>query len=157
MKFEKPKSKDIGSGVASVAGATLGFIAPNGIANAVAKIDNEAIVSDKQKTTKMYVNAGCLVVGIALAMAVKGDDLVAAGVRGTGFGLAGGGAKGLITHFAKDNLKAEAGTTAGRLMAGALGCPCEDSYEVYPSYQMPRALAMPSNNSSAYGELDFAM
>ena len=72
MKIEKPNSKDISSGVVQVAGATLGFMLPNGIANAVAKVDNEAIITDDQKKTKMFVNAGLVVAGIVLSLAVKG-------------------------------------------------------------------------------------
>lgn len=144
MKFEKPKSAEISAGVASVAGATLGFLAPNGIANAYAKVDDEALITDNQKTKKMYVNAVCLVGGIALALMAKGTDMTANAVRGAGFGLAGGGAKGLITHFAKDKVASmPAGTTASRLVSGALGCPCETNYTSYRSLEMPRSLRMP--------------
>lgn len=156
MKIEKPNSKDISSGVVQVAGATLGFMLPNGIANAVAKVDNEAIITDDQKKTKMFVNAGLVVAGIVLSLAVKGDDVMAGAVRGTALGVAGGGAKGLVTHFAKDNVSAPAGTTTGRFIAGALGCPCDS--QVFPALMRPRrALRMPiaevmeqKNNSVAF-------
>lgn len=143
MKFEKPKSAEIGAGVATVTGATLGFLAPNGIANAYAKVDDEALISEEQKTKKMHINAVCLVGGIALALMVKGSDMGASALRGTGFGLAGGGAKGLITHFAKDKVATmPAGTTASRIVSGALGCPCATTS--YPALgRARRMLRMP--------------
>jgi len=142
MKFEKPKSGEIGAGVAQVAGATLGFLAPNGIANAVAKVDNEAVITDDQKKTKMYVNVACTISGIALALMVKGSDMGANAVRGAGFGLAGGGAKGLITHFAGNKVATVQDTTTRRLIAGALNCPCEAQQPTYRALQMPRSLRM---------------
>lgn len=142
MKFEKPKSAEIVAGVATVTGATLGFLAPNGIANAYAKVDDEASISEEQKTKKMHINAVCLVGGIALALMVKGADMGANAVRGAGFGLAGGGAKGLITHFAKDKVtRLSAGTTSSRLISGALGCPCATTYPALGRAR--RSLRMP--------------
>ncbi|WP_445713658.1 hypothetical protein [Flavobacterium sp.] len=135
MKFEKPKSTEISAGVTHVAGATLGFLAPNGLANAYAKVDDEASITDEQKTKKMYVNAVCLVGGIALALMVKGSDMGATAVKGLGIGLAGGGAKGLITHFAKDKVTTTPGTTSGRFVAGSLGCACSSGY---PALGKPR-------------------
>jgi hypothetical protein len=144
MKFEKPKSAEIGAGVATVTGATLGFLAPNGLANAYAKVDDEALITDEQRTKKMYVNAVCLVGGIALALMAKGTDMTASAVKGAGFGLAGGGAKGLITHFAKDKVATmPAGTTASRLVSGALGCACSQTYPAL-GYARKRSLRMPS-------------
>lgn len=141
MKFEKPKSAEIGAGVATVTGATLGFLAPNGIANAYAKVDDEAMITDEQKTKKMHVNAVCLVGGIVLALMVKGSDMGASAVRGAGFGLAGGGAKGLITHFAKDKVATIANPDVKRMVAGALGCACTSTY---PALGKPRrSLRMP--------------
>lgn len=141
MKFEKPKSAEIGAGVATVTGATLGFLAPNGLANAYAKVDDEALITDEQKTKKMYVNAVCLVGGIALALMAKGTDMTASAVKGAGFGLAGGGAKGLITHFAKDKVATMPEGPGKRLVSGALGCACSNSY---PALGRPRrALRMP--------------
>lgn len=145
MKIQKPNSKDIGTGVASVLGATAGFMLPNGIANAVAKVDNEAVITEDQKKTKMYVNLACMVGGVLLAVAVKGDDMVANATRGASLGLAGGGARGLVTHFAKDNVTTTAGTTSGRFVAGALGCACTGTD--YPALMRPR-LRMPSLENS---------
>lgn len=142
MKFEKPKSAEIGAGVATVTGATLGFLAPNGLANAYAKVDDEALITDEQKSKKMQINAVCLVGGIVLALMVKGTDMGANAVRGAGFGLAGGGAKGLITHFAKDKVATlPAGTTTTRLVAGALGCACTPTYPALGRAR--RSLRMP--------------
>ena len=142
MKFEKPKSAEIGAGVATVTGATLGLLAPNGIANAYAKVDDEALITDEQKTKKMQINAVCLVGGIVLALMVKGTDMGANAVRGAGFGLAGGGAKGLITHFAKDKVATlPAGTPTARLISGALGCPCATTYPALGRAR--RSLRMP--------------
>lgn len=147
MKFEKPKSKEVGTAVAQVVGATAGFMIPNGVANAYAEVDNEAVITDEQKTKKLTANAVCLVGGIALALMVKGDDMAANAVRGAGFGLAGGAVKGVIVHFAKDETEKLAGTTAGRFVAGALGCPCETKEPSYAQMaarlQRPRSLRMP--------------
>lgn len=142
MEFKKPKTGEIAPVLATGAGATLGFIAPNGLANAYAKVDDEALITDDQKNKKMYVNAICLVGGLALAVMVKGTDMGASTLRGAGYGLAGGGAKGLITHFAKDKITPKA-TVAGRFVAGALGCPCESNLSEYRALQMPRSLRMP--------------
>ncbi len=149
MKIQKPNSKDIGTGVASVLGATAGFMLPNGIANAVAKVDNEAVISEDQKKTKMYVNLACMVGGVLLAVAVKGDDMVANATRGASLGLAGGGARGLVTHFAKDNVTTTAGTTSGRFVAGALGCACTGTD--YPALMRPR-LRMPVLENATFVE-----
>ena len=144
MKFEKPKSAEIGAGVATVTGATVGFLAPNGIANVIAKVDDEATITEDQKNKKMYVNAACLVGGIALAMMVKGSDIGANALRGAGYGLAGGGAKGLVTHFAKDKVTTLPDGGTKRFIAGALGCACTPEYQTYPTLQMPRSLREPA-------------
>jgi hypothetical protein len=77
----------------------------------------------------------------------KGTDMTASAVKGAGFGLAGGGAKGLITHFAKDKVATMPEGTGKRLVAGALGCACSNSY---PALGRPRrALRMPLSLETA--------
>jgi hypothetical protein len=146
MKLEKPDSKGIANGIAQVGGATLGFIIPNGIGNVVAKVDDDATATDDQKKTKMYVNLACLIGGVTLSLMVKGDDVIANSIKGAGYGLAGGAAKGLIAEVAKDKITST--TPKGvsqRFIKGALGCGCNPATPSYQTLNRPitRRLAMP--------------
>ena len=145
MKLRSVKSTDVSTGIAQVAGAGIGFMATNGIANAVAKVDDEALITEDQKKTKMYVALGALGLGVYLALAVDGSDAMAKGVQSAGLGLAGGAVKNLAQHFAKDAAAKVPAGAAARFVNGALGCPCEStpSYASYPALNMPYALRNP--------------
>lgn len=144
MKLKSIKSSDLTGGLVQVAGAGVGFMLPNGIANAVAKVDDENMITDDQKKTKMFVNLGALALGVYGMLAIDGNDTTAVGLRALSTGFAGGGAKGLITHFASKKVQELPTGTTQRLMAGALGCPCNASMpSSFPVLQMPRSLRMP--------------
>lgn len=144
MKLKSIKSSDLTSGLVQVAGAGVGFMLPNGIANAVAKVDDENMITDDQKKTKMFVNLGALALGVYGMLAIDGNDTTAVGLRALSTGFAGGGAKGLITHFAAKKVQELPASTAKTLVAGALGCPCNASMPSnFPVLQMPRSLRMP--------------
>lgn len=126
MKFKKVKSSDVSTGAVQIAGAGVGFMATNGIANAYAKVDDEALMTDEQKKKKLTVAIAAIVVGAGLSIALDGNDSLTQGVKALGVGLAGGGIKGVVSHIAKENPPATtAGTTTARFVSGALGCPCE--------------------------------
>lgn len=153
MKFEKPKSGEIVGVAVTATGATLGFLTPNGLGNAYAKVDDDALITEEQKTKKMHVNVVCVGVGLALALMVKGSDMGANAVRGAGIGLAGGGTKGLITHFAKDKVTTLPDGGTKRFIAGALGCACQET-PTYRALQMPRSLRMPVEEAKVITNAD---
>lgn len=140
MKLKSIKSSDLTGGLVQVAGAGVGFMLPNGIANAMAKVDDENMITDAQKKTKMLVNLGAVVLGVYGMLAIDGNDTTAVGLRALSTGFAGGGAKGLITHFASKKVQELPAGATKRLVTGALGCPCNVAY---PVLQMPRSLRMP--------------
>lgn len=150
MKFKKVKSSDVSTGLVQVSGAGVGFMATNGIANAIAKVDDEALMTEEQKKTKMYVAVASILVGGALAVALDGSDTTTLGVKSAGIGLAAGGIKGLVSHFAKDSAQTlptntTTATTMKRFVAGALGCPCDEKpVYSYPSLNRP-SLNRPSS------------
>lgn len=138
MKFKKIKTSDVGTGVAQVAGAGVGFLLPNGVANAIAKVDDEALMTEDQKKKKLYVNGAMLVAGVAGALAIDGNDTMAIALKALAVGVASGSAVGIVKPLlAKKVATIPATTTAGRLMRGSLGCP-----EAYGSLNRPR-LRMP--------------
>jgi hypothetical protein len=99
MKFKKVKSEDLTNGLVQVAGAGVGFMLPNGIANAVLKVTDEASISDDQRMKKMYINAGAVALGLYVALATDGDDVTAQGIKSLGLGIAGGGFKGVAQQI----------------------------------------------------------
>lgn len=152
MKFKKVKTDDLTGGLMQVAGAGVGFMLPNGIANAVAKIDNEIQITEQQKQTKMYVNAALLALGLYGILAIDGNDATSNGLKALSGGIAGGGVKGLITHFASSKVQEMPSGTVKTIMAGALGCPCNSVASSYPTLQMPSSLRMPRSLRMPFSE-----
>lgn len=148
MKLKKVKQSDITAGLVDIAGTGLGFMSANGLANAYAKVDDEAVMTEDQKKKKLHVAIGCAFLGGFLAVALDGSDTITKAVKSVGVGLSAGGIKGVVTHFAKDEAQTTltAGTTTKRFVAGALGCPCE-STQTPPITYLPApnmALSRPS-------------
>ncbi|MBF03222.1 MAG: hypothetical protein CMP76_07995 [Flavobacterium sp.] len=138
MKFKKIKLNDASTGVAQVIGASVGFVLPNGVGNAIAKVDDEALMTEDQKKKKLYVNVGMLVAGVAGALAIDGNDTMAIALKSLAVGVASGSAVGIVKPLlAKKVATIPATTTAGRLMRGSLGCA-----STYGSLNKPR-LRMP--------------
>ncbi len=153
MKFKKVKSSDVSTGLVQVGGAGVGFMATNGLANAIAKVDDEALMTEEQKKTKMYVAVASILVGGALVVALDGNDTATMGIKAIGIGMSAGGVKGLVSHFAKDSAQTmpantTTATTMKRFVAGALGCPCEERLYSPPSLNRP-SLNRPSSLRSA--------
>lgn len=144
-----PKKDDILNGTVLIAMATIGYMVANGLTNSIAKIDDEnAVLTDEQKNTKLYVSLGNVGVGGALAVTQKGTGMKETALRGLGVGMGTYGGRSLVSHFAKSTNVVEATGVEGgtkRFMTGALGCPCTENYDVNnPAWTKPRVVSIPS-------------
>lgn len=162
MKIKQVKSSDIASGVSQVAGVTVGLMLPGAIGNAYAKVSDDASATDDQNKKKLIVSGAALALGLYGALAITGTDTTTEFVKSLAIGVAGGGAKGLASHFLKDTVaKTDAQTVTGRMMRGALNCPAERM----PAYRLsiPRSLRMPmpatvlptAERETAYNSFNF--
>jgi hypothetical protein len=148
--MKMPKKNDMLNGTVLIAMASIGYMVANGLTNSIAKIDDEnAVLTDEQKKTKLYVSLGNVGVGGALAVTQKGAGMKETALRGLGVGMGTYGGRSLISHFAKStNVVDATGVEGGtkRFMTGALGCPCNsENYDVNnPSWTKPRVVSIPS-------------
>lgn len=142
MKFQTPKSDDLMGTLVNGGSALGGLMVPNAVANAYAKVTDESIVTEDQKKKKLIVNAGFAIVGLALLASVKGSDTTANAVRYGSAGLIAGGGKEVVKHFFAPKVQAMQAGTTKTLIAGALGCPCQETQPTYRALQMPSSLRM---------------
>ena len=162
MEIKPIKTEQLSSGVVNVVGAGAGFMLPGALANMVAKVKAETVVTEAQKKKKLMVNAACILAGIAGSLAVSGKDTVAEGVRALCTGIAGGGIKGVASHLLeKEIAKTDAASNKGMLLRGALGCPQSTMNQSrithYPTLNRPGRLRQPifqSNPSLEIGTND---
>ena len=128
-----PKKDDIIKGLVLGTGATLGYMTANGLVNSIAKIDDEnAPLTDEQKSAKNLGSIGTIVLGTYLVATQKDGKMLQTGLKGAGVGMIVYGGRSLLSGVAKSSNVVEnsgAEGTAKRFMAGALGCPCEPLLE----------------------------
>jgi hypothetical protein len=148
MKLKNVKTSDLSTGAAQVLGAGIGFMLPNGVANAALKITDDKMVSDDQKMKKMYINALMVGLGVYGAVAIDGNDMTAVALKSLSLGIAGGGVKGLAQHFLEKTVATtDPNTSVGTLLRGSLGCGCSNNNMATlqgAKRYARRSLAMPS-------------
>ena len=154
-----PKKDDIIKGLVLGTGATLGYMTANGLVNSIAKIDDEnAPLTDEQKSAKNLGSIGTIVLGTYLVATQKDGKMLQTGLKGAGVGMIVYGGRSLLSGVAKSSNVVEnsgAEGTAKRFMAGALGCPADTpQYSQYITKQpWERAevpvLRMPMQQKSA--------
>lgn len=152
-----PKKDDIVTGLVLLGTTTLGYMVANGLTNSIAKIDDEnAVLTDEQKKTKLLVSLGNVAVGGGLAVMQKGNGLKETAIKGVGIGMGTYGARSLVSHLSKENDLAtiSTGNTSGdRFLKGALACACDGSNAsartvVIPTMERTPVLRMPVERSN---------
>lgn len=134
MKFKSIKTTEIPSALAKGGGAVLGLMLPKMASDFagdfVADVKPDVALTPeqvkKQKNTKLIVNGGFVVLGLAAALSLDGKDDLAQATKIAAIVSAATGALGVVKHFAQPAIEKMQAGTVKTLISSGLGCPCEE-------------------------------